>query len=108
MGQFRKNTNDAPERPKPKDVAPIYVPVLNQHGNQRGHVHGLKSSEATISRFGVHNAKLTKRDGAHVWQGTSDPTPRQAGGRVAKNVRTARGSATRNPTAPETTARPKR
>jgi hypothetical protein len=103
---FRKNTHDAPVRPKPKDVAPVYVPILDQHGNQRGHVHGLKSSAATVSRFGVRDAKLKKIKGAHVWQGTT--APRQADGRHAQNVRTAKGSVTKNPTRPETSARPKR
>jgi hypothetical protein len=106
MSKFRKSQYDAPARPKPAEVAPVYVPVLDQHGNQRGHVHGLKSSAATVSRFGVRDAKLKKINGAHVWQGTT--APRRADGRHAQNVRTAKGSVTRHPTKPETAARPKR
>jgi hypothetical protein len=106
MGKFRVSQYDAPVRPKPKDVAPSYVPILDQHGSQVGHVHGLKSSEATISRFGVRDAKLTKRNGVHAWRGTT--APRQVDGRHAQNVRTAKGSTTKHPTKPETSARPKR
>ena len=106
MTKFRQSTHDAPERLPPKDVAPVYVPILDQHGNQRGHVHGLKSSAVTVSRFGVRDARLTKRNGVHAWRGTT--APRRADTRHAANVRTARGSVTKNPTRPETTARPKR
>ena len=106
MTKFRKSAHDAPERPKPADVAPVYIPILDQHGNQRGHVHGLKASEATVSRFGVRDAKLTKRNGVHAWRGTT--APRKADGRHAQNVRTAKGSVTRHPTPPETSARPRR
>jgi hypothetical protein len=103
---FRKSAYDAPARPKAADVAPSYIPILDENGNQRGHVHGLKSSEATVSRFGVHDARLTKRKGVLAWRGTSAPA--RPDGRHAQNVRTAKGSVTRNPTRPETSARPKR
>ena len=54
--KFRVSQYDAPARPKLADAVPKYVPILDQHGNQHGHLHGIKSSEATVSRFGVRNA----------------------------------------------------
>jgi hypothetical protein len=105
---FRKSAHDAPERTKPADVAPSYIPILDEHGNQRGHVHGIKSSEATVSRFGVRDARLKKIKGVGLaWQGISGRGSINADKRTAQ-LRQAKGSTTRHPTKPKTTARPKR
>ena len=110
MGKtFRKSQYDAPKRPKLADVPPTYVPILDQHGNQVGHLHGIKSSEASVSRFGIHDAKLSKRNGVLAWRGTtSRGTARSADGRHAQNVRTAKGSVTKHPTKPDKAVRPER
>jgi hypothetical protein len=107
--RYRKNTHDAPERPKPAEVAPSYIPILDQNKNQVGHVHGLKSKNPA-PRFGIHNATLKKIRGIGLaWQGTTaQPSRGQADGRHAKDVRTAKGSVTRHATPPETSTRPKR
>lgn len=111
--KFRVSANDAPER-LPLTVKatggelPAHrVPVLDQHGNRRGHVSARTGSEATALRFGVRNAKLVKRDGP-AWQGQVGPTSGRGTAKLATQLKQAKGSATRNPTRPETSARPKR
>ena len=54
-------------------MPPTYIPIIDERGNQRGHVHGLKASEATIARFGVRNAKLKKINGKLTWVGKTTP-----------------------------------
>jgi hypothetical protein len=109
MVKYRVSRHDAPERPKAADVPPSYIPIIDERGNQRGHVHGLKASEATIARFGVRNAKLKKIDGKLTWAGeaSANALRRQEINR-AQRVRENKGSVTFKPTRPDKAVRPER
>jgi hypothetical protein len=112
--KFRTNTHDAPERLPTKVEAtggelPAHrVPVLDQHGNRRGHISARTGSAATALRFGVKNATLVQRDGGAAWQGEVGPTSGHGAAKLAAQRRQAKGSVARRASAPETTARPKR
>jgi hypothetical protein len=108
MAKYRVSQHDAPKRPKAADVPPSYIPIIDERGNQRGHVHGLKASEATVARFGVKNARLRKIDGKLSWAGEASGNIRHRQELQAQHVKANKGSVTKHPTAPETTARPKR
>ena len=109
MGKYRVSRHDAPERPKPGDVAPTYIPIIDERGRQRGHVHGLKASEATIARFGVRNAKLKKIDGKLTWAGeASANTLRRQELSRAQRVKENKGSVSFHPTQPDKAVRPER
>lgn len=106
--------DDAPKRktkvkPTGEGLPPGGIAIVDERGNRRGYVHG-KASAATVSRFGVRNAKLTKGgDGKPVWTGDSDATARRrAALSRAQHVKANKGSVSFKPTAPQTTARPKR
>jgi hypothetical protein len=106
MKKYRTSAHDAPVRQKPADVIPSYIPILDENGNNVGHVHGLGAKNPG-PRFGIRDATLKKVKGVGLaWQGTS--AAGRADARHAQAVRTAKGSVTKNPTRPETTARPKR
>jgi hypothetical protein len=92
--RFRVSAYDAPVRPKLADVAPKYVRILDENGNQRGHLHGMKSSAVSVSRFGVHDAKRKKINGETVWQGRTAAAP-QASGKITAQREQAKGSAKR-------------
>jgi hypothetical protein len=77
MAKFRKGP-DAPDRPPvksldkpgtslPRGAIPIYA-----GGVRRGHVSGNKATAATVTRFGVRNAKLGKVDGKTAWIGENE------------------------------------
>lgn len=114
MARYRTHTHDAPE---PRPLTPAdppgtppknRIPILNQHGERKGHV-GHRASEATVARFGVRNAKLTTVGGRPAWVGRDDfGARRQAAVKRLHDLRAAKGSVTKHPTKPETTARPKR
>jgi hypothetical protein len=112
--KFRISPNDAPDR-LPLTVEPTggalpahRVPVIDQHGNRRGHVSAKTGSASTALRFGVKNAKLVQRDGGAGWQGEVGPTSGHGAAKLAQQRRQAKGSVTRHPTKPETSAHPKR
>lgn len=106
--------HDAPEPRKPKivkpgELPPGRIPIIDGNtGARRGHV-GHTASEATVARFGVRNPKLGKRDGKLAWIGEADAfnRRRQEISR-AQRVKENKGSVTFKPTAPETSARPRR
>lgn len=123
--QFRENTPDTlpladvsaagttAGAPAPGAVPPGKLGVYD--GPRRmGHV-GPLASAPTASRFlkGAP-AKLGKspEDGRPAWLATGPTSGRNAihtpGAKHAAQLRTAKGSVTRNPTKPQTTARPKR
>jgi len=107
--QFRESQYDGPKRPKVADVPPTYIPIIDENGNQRGYLHGLKSSEATVSRFGVHNAKLKKIDGKLTWAGeASANTLRRQQINRAQRVKANKGSVSFKPTKPDKAVRPER
>ncbi len=109
--QFRKSQYDAPVPPAPKEIAPTYVPILNEHGSQVGHVHGTNSEATVNGRFGIQNAKLKKINGQTVWQGQARTSPSQRRAAVAKLTQQrviAKGSVTRSPTKPSLARRPER
>jgi len=109
MSKYRVSRHDAPERPKPADVPPSYIPIIDERGNQRGHVHGLKASEATIARFGVRNAKLKKINGKLTWAGESNAnTLRRQEINRAQRVKANKGSVSVHPTRPDKAIRPER
>jgi hypothetical protein len=107
--KYRKSLHDGPTRPKAADVQPSYIPIIDERGNQRGHVHGLKASQATVARFGVRNAKLKKIDGKLTWAGeASANTLRRQEINRAQRVRENKGSVTFKPTRPDKAVRPER
>jgi len=107
--KYRVGRHDAPDRPKPADVAPSFIPIIDERGNQRGHVHGLKASQATIARFGVHNARLKKIGGQLTWAGeASANTLRRAELSQAQRVKANKGSVSFKPTRPDKAVRPER
>lgn len=114
MTKYRTNTADAPEPVKltpadpPGTLPKNRIPILNQNGRRVGHV-GHRASEATVLRFGIRDAKLTKVDGRAAWIGRDDfGARRQAATKRLHDLRAAKGSVSHSPTAPETRARPKR
>jgi hypothetical protein len=109
MVKYRTSRHDAPDRPKAADVTPSYIPIIDEHGNQRGHVHGLGASEATVARFGVRNAKLKKINGTLTWAGeASANTLRRQELNRAQRVKNNKGSVSFKPTRPGKAVRPER
>lgn len=114
MSKYRTGTADAPD---PRPLTPAdppgtlprnRIPIYDQHGNRRGHV-GHTATEATVSRFGIRDAKLTKVDGRNAWVGHDNAGARQqAAIKRLQDLRAAKGSVTHTPTAPQTRARPRR
>ena len=52
---------------KPGTVPANRIPILDRHGNTRGHV-GRTATQATVARFiGHHGAMLTKVKGRLSW-----------------------------------------
>jgi hypothetical protein len=104
--------DDAPER-KPKadpvsTLPPGGIAIIDERGNRRGFVHG-KASEATVARFGVRNAKLTKVNGKLTWAGESDAfTRRRQELQRAQRVKANKGSVSFKPTRPDKAVRPER
>jgi hypothetical protein len=107
---FRKSQYDAPERPKPADETPRYIPIVDERGNTRGHVHGLGATEATIAgHFGIHNARLKKIKGKLTWAGESGAnTLRRQQINREQRVKANKGSVSFNPTRPDKPTRPER
>ncbi len=73
MTKFRTDTHDAPKPSKAKMEKPGIVPanrlpIFDGHGRMRGRV-GRKATAATVSRFGVHGAKLGTKNGRDAWLG---------------------------------------
>jgi hypothetical protein len=109
MSKFRVSGHDAPERKPLAKRPPTYVPILDENGSHRGHVHGLKATEATVSRFGVTNAKLKKVDGQLAWQGEAGATARRRQEiNRAQRVKANKGSVSFKPTRPDKAVRPER
>jgi hypothetical protein len=112
MTKFRTNTHDAPERlptkpaDKPGALPPHRIPVIVD-GQRAGHV-GYKASAATVKRFGAQRAKLGTHEGRPAWIGISGRGSIKPDAKLAAQLRTAKGSVTKNPTRPETSSRPKR
>jgi hypothetical protein len=113
MSKYRTG-HDAPEPRKPKfvkpgELPPGRIPIIDGNtGARRGHV-GKLASEATVSRFGVHNAKLDKRNGKPAWIGEGHAfNQRRAELRLAQQRTIAKGSVTRTPTKPALARRPER
>jgi hypothetical protein len=104
--------DDAPER-KPKadpisTLPPGGIAIIDERGNRRGFVHG-KASEATVARFGVRNAKLTKINGKLTWAGESDAfTRRRQELQRTQRVKNNKGSVSFHPTRPDKPTRPER
>jgi hypothetical protein len=132
MAKFRTKGPDVlpPERKKVVDkgvdaLPDNRVPIYDHKGRMRGHV-GHKASSATVSRFiGLHGAKLGKKDGRDAWLGPKPPAPKKPkvdptavavaetqakhGPQEHKvSIEIAKGSVSKNPTKPQTSARPKR
>jgi hypothetical protein len=107
MAKYRESRHDAPARKPVAERPPTYVPILDQLGNHRGHVHGL-NAPTVPERFGVHNAQLKKVDGRTVWQGTAGPTSGRGSAKLAKQLTAAKGSVTKRPTKPALAVRPER
>jgi hypothetical protein len=104
---------DAPDRKsKPAPIGalpPGAIPIIDEHGNRRGHVSGSKATAATVSRFGVHNAKLGKRNNKPAWIGESGTFNRRRAELKLQAQRTvAKGSVTKTPTKPALARRPER
>jgi hypothetical protein len=106
--------HDAPAPRKPKAITPGALPpgaipiIDGATGARRGHV-GRLASEATVSRFGIHNAKLGMRDGKPAWIGeTGAFNRRRAELRLQQQRTVAKGSVTRTPTKPALARRPER
>jgi hypothetical protein len=106
--------DDAPERkPKVEPVGqalpPHAIAIVDETGARRGFVHGNKASEATVARFGVRNAKLTKVNGKLTWAGESDAfTRRRQELQRTQRVKANKGSVSFNPTKPDKPTRPER
>ncbi|MGH6670751.1 MAG: hypothetical protein ACRECV_02100 [Xanthobacteraceae bacterium] len=113
MASYRTVTHDAPEPRKAKQITPgelpaRYIAILDERGRRRGYVHGAKASAATVSRFGVHGAKLSiDESGRTVWRGSSSGAAKRDLKHI-KQLAVAKGSVTHNPTPPKTSARPRR
>jgi hypothetical protein len=107
--------HDAPDR-KPKVVKvgalpPGAVPIFDEHGVRRGHVSGSKATAATVSRFGVHDARLGKRNNAPAWIGTGESNSfnrHRAELKLQAQRTIAKGSVTKRPTKPALAVRPER
>jgi hypothetical protein len=125
---------DKPED-APGTLHPHHIPIVDHKGRHRGHV-GPKATAATVARFtGQHGAKLGKHDGKVAWISPPPPPPKpkeadptavavaaqHAKGKLAVaahqaeakhkltiELNQAKGSATKTPSKPETSARPKR
>jgi hypothetical protein len=110
MSKYRTHTHDVlPQTAvKPKPGLPDgAIPIFDHQGRRRGHVSGSKASEATVRRFGVVDAKLGTKDGKPAWVGT-EPNKQKLDSKHLSQVRQAKGSVSKNPSPPVTTARPKR
>jgi hypothetical protein len=107
--KYRQHTHDAPIRPKSADVV-TRIPIVDERGQERGHVHGLGASEATIrSKFGIANAKLKRISGKLTWAGESGAnTLRRQQINREQRVKANKGSVSFKPSPPQTSARPKR
>jgi hypothetical protein len=112
-----------------------HIPIYDHKGQHRGHV-GPKATAATVARFtGQHGSKLVKRDGKDAWISPPPPPPKpeqvdptavavaaqnvqgkiaiaehqsQAKHKLAIELNQAKGSVTKTPSKPKTSARPKR
>jgi hypothetical protein len=122
---------------KPGTLDEHHIPIYDHKDRMRGHV-GPLATEVTVARFtGQHGSKLGKRDGKPAWISPPPPpkpkpkflqpgapgasgVPGAAPGAALSqssggpkqtleiSLKQAKGSVTKNPTAPKTTARPKR
>jgi hypothetical protein len=107
--EFRTSAYDAPERPKPAELPPTRIPIIDARGSERGHVHGLGASAATIARFGIRNARLKKINGVLSWAGeASANTLRRQEINRAQRVKANKGSVSFKPTKPDKAVRPER
>ena len=131
--KFRTTGPDVlqPERKKPEDAPgtlhPHHIAIIDHKGRHRGHV-GPKATAATVARFtGQHGAKLGRVDGKVAWISPPPPPPpkpqvdptavavaeKQAQAKpqahkLSIELKQAKGSVTKTPSAPKTSARPKR
>ena len=125
IGTFARKPKQEAE---PGVVPESRIPIYDHKDRMRGHV-GPKATSVTVARFtGQHGSKLGKRDGREAWISPPPPPPKkpradpaaavvaaktQASAkpqehRLAIELKQAKGSVTKTPTKPETTARPKR
>ena len=112
--KFRRAPYDAPEpapvKPveKPDTLPPNKLGVFDHRGQRVG-VMGRAAGLPTAARFlGHNNARLGKVDNRDAWIANAPRKPTGADARHARNLKTAKGSVTDHPSAPKTTARPKR
>jgi hypothetical protein len=98
--------------PAPGAVPDGRLGVYDSTGQRVGYM-GSKAGAPTASRFlkGAR-AKLGKVDGKDAWVATGPTSGRNSirtpGAKHAAQLRTAKGSVTKHPSKPQTTARPKR
>ncbi len=110
--RFRVSAYDAPERlpltvkATGGELPPHRIPVIVD-GQRRGHVSARTGSASTALRLGAQRARLGTHEGKPAWIGVSGRGS-TGGERLAAQRRQAKGSVTRHPTPPQTSARPKR
>jgi hypothetical protein len=112
---------------KPGEVGEHHIPIFDHRGRMRGRV-GPRASSVTVARFiGLHGAKLGTKDGRTAWIGPKPPPPKlpqadptavavaeqQAKAKPQSNtleisLKADKGSVSAKPSAPKTSARPKR
>lgn len=113
--RYRTHTRDiAPsvvtKQPKPGELPDSRIPIFDHEGRRRGHV-GRLGSESTVRRFGVDNAKLGTKDGRPAWiGGKPEGSARnvRSDSKHTAQLKQAKGSVTKTPSPPVTSARPKR
>jgi len=114
MAKFRSHTRDInPEvrKPdtKPGELSGNRIGVYDHRGRRRGFVHGHGASENVARRFGVDNAKLGTKDGKPAWIGSKpERVARVPNTKHAHQLAQAKGSVSKTPSPPVTSARPKR
>jgi hypothetical protein len=107
----RPNAND-----EPAAIPDHQIPIYDENGFMRGRVHRHATSSVVARFTGRHGAQLQKRAGRFEWHmppRKSGAVTAQAQGALndevhAASLRAAKGSVTKNPTAPRTHARPHR
>lgn len=103
-------TPKAKKPAKPGTIGEHHIPIYDHNGHLRGRV-GPKASSVTVARFtGTHGSELRTIRGRKSWV---SPAPAKAKPRVSAvplsaSLKTAKGSVTHTPSAPQTHARPRR
>ena len=113
----------AAEPDAPGTLPSHHIPIYDHNGHLRGRV-GPKATSVTVARFlGWQGASLGKKDGRDAWIGQKPPKPPMPPKPVVApkptpaelqnhkleiSLKADKGSVTKTPSAPKTTARPKR